>query len=429
MLTNEEKENNIVQVSRKLFQNVPVKELQIQMHDLLVKDTNSGKLYKYRSFDKNGYSLKNLKEGTLHCSKINEFNDPFECKMGISIRPLFDNLYGEKMDKIRKIGEMCLKIIQNRISIEDCSFDEQRIIMKLLSNTTIKDCINRYRENNKFYEDEVFCVKENINVIIESWKIIVSDEMFKDSLGIYADILPDLLAKFTQKDIKSFLEMESFDLAEFARVNQGLDDEDDIGLLTFLSHKFYPENDKDIENLAILFGNLDDTWIKNIENIFLIGCLCTSFKNRLMWSHYADSHKGFCIEYDFNSIHDENLYEIPFPVVYSQNRIQVPWDMVIEGINKKEKIFSFFLRSVLTKDKIWEYENEWRILSISTNNSELKMPPISCIYLGASIEKKNRDEIINIAQKYNIAIKQMKMDRGTYDLHAQDIDLCKNECS
>ena len=68
-------------------------------------------------------------------------------------------------------------------------------------------------------------------------------------------------------------------------------------------------------------------------------------------------------------------------------------------------------------------------MSISTNNSELKMPPISCIYLGASIEKKNRDEIINIAQKYNIAIKQMKMDRGTYDLHAQDIDLCKNECS
>jgi len=28
----------------------------------------------------------------------------------------------------------------------------------------------------------------------------------------------------------------------------------------------------------------------------------------IMWSHYADQHRGFCIEYDTNSLPPENLF-------------------------------------------------------------------------------------------------------------------------
>lgn len=51
-------------------------ESKLELKQLLLKDTNGGKLYKYRSFDKDGYSLKNLEEGTLHCSLVEAFNDP-----------------------------------------------------------------------------------------------------------------------------------------------------------------------------------------------------------------------------------------------------------------------------------------------------------------------------------------------------------------
>lgn len=57
---------------------------------LISKDTINGKLYKYRSFDKNEYALVNLNDGTLHCSKPSEFNDPFDCKIGIT----FNSIYG-----------------------------------------------------------------------------------------------------------------------------------------------------------------------------------------------------------------------------------------------------------------------------------------------------------------------------------------------
>ena len=67
-------------------------ELKLELKQLLLKDTNGGKLYKYRSFDKDGYSLKNLEEGTLHCSLVEAFNDPFDSKFGYS----FEALYKER---------------------------------------------------------------------------------------------------------------------------------------------------------------------------------------------------------------------------------------------------------------------------------------------------------------------------------------------
>lgn len=140
-----------------------------------------------------------------------------------------------------------------------------------------------------------------------------------------------------------------------------------------------------------------------------------------MWSHYADCHKGFCIEYDFSK-KEESFSKLVVPVVYSPNRPLLPWKAVIDNSeqNIKETVGDL-MKVFLTKDKIWEYENEWRIIRGTMEDSEVTMPPISCIYLGAAIEKENRDKIVEIAKKKNIIVKQMKLDRGTYDLHAEKI--------
>ena len=88
-------------------------------------------------------------------------------------------------------------------------------------------------------------------------------------------------------------------------------------------------------------------------------------------------------------------------------------------VENVEEAYVEIMMGLLTKDKEWEYENEWRILIGATEDSELVMPKVSCIYLGASIEKENRDKIIAIAKRQNIPVKQMKVDRGAYDLHAE----------
>ena len=79
------------------------------------------------------------------------------------------------------------------------------------------------------------------------------------------------------------------------------------------------------------------------------------------------------------------------------------------------------LLSLMIKDSIWEYENEWRILVKATESSEYKMPKISCVYLGAAISEENLVKILKITEELQIPVKQMKVDRGIYDLHAEDV--------
>ena len=49
------------------------------------------------------------------------------------------------------------------------------------------------------------------------------------------------------------------------------------------------------------------------------------------------------------------------------------------------------------------------------------MPKISCLYLGACISHDNRSKILDIAKENGIPVKQMKVDRGIYELHAEEL--------
>src|SRR4029077_17510760 len=71
----------------------------------------------------------------------------------------------------------------------------------------------------------------------------------------------------------------------------------------------------------------------------------------LMWSHYANSHRGLCLEFA------TSIYEVFFgrtqPVVYSGERSifdpREPEAKQVENV-------------VLTKSEHWTYELEWRIV-------------------------------------------------------------------
>ena len=307
-------------------------------------------------------------------------------------------------------------IINGEMQIDDCSLDEQIKINSLLGS----EILNKFLQNNvcETVEETGVFLKNNSSVFGEIMDILLSNE-------ISADIIPDnvtmwskMMENQTLEGVK-ILSGDDANFEDYARGNGIMDDTDEIGLTLFLGNKIYPEFKEDIKKLHLLFDELDTKLLEQTKGLFLVGCLCTSFKNRLMWAHYADKHKGFCIEYDFSGTEKEILSNFPLPVVYSEKSPLVPWnDILEESIESiKEKI----ILGLLTKDEIWEYENEWRIFIEATADANFKMPKISCIYLGASIEKENRDKIIDIARIHNILVKQMRVDRGAYDLHAEDI--------
>lgn len=139
------------------------------------------------------------------------------------------------------------------------------------------------------------------------------------------------------------------------------------------------------------------------QHTFKVACLSEINTSVLMWSHYSNDHKGFCIEYNGQEIYDDKLIKRRFfPVKYiDENEKQVPISALALDYPG--------LYSVLCKTNVWSYEKEWRICFGIEDNllpSNIQLPKSTGVYLGAKMPDEHRKTIINIAKTKNIPIYQ-----------------------
>ncbi len=392
-------------------------EIQQKHYAFLLKGTNGGRLYKYRTFDSHGYSLNSLINSTLHCSRPDTFNDPFDFKIGVTFQSIYKAKWGTELDLLEStFNKLCL-VTTGKLRLSDCSTDEQRIIKALSKNEKVMRFVTETERGFSTPEEKSEHLRNLMSVLTELLGITISDPALSSSLGITKDFLPKIAERITSDDVFNNSD-DDITFQDFARMNEVDADTDEIGLTMLLSNKLQPENKAAADNVEKLLVNMERQMNEKMNSLFLIGCLATDPKNRLMWSHYTDSHKGFCIEYDFNSLKDEIL---PFPIVYSESRLLIPWKAAIDHTSESnEQAIKDLTLGLLTKDQAWEYENEWRVLLPVANPPDLKVP-ITAIYLGAHITSENKAIILEIANNHKIPVKQMKTDRGAYELHAEDI--------
>lgn len=109
MLTNKEKQKFLDFALSELTKDEDRSEVQKALRELLISDTDGGKLYKYRSF-KSGHLNDLLEEQTLYCSKPSSFNDPFDCKIGVDFHSLVEAKYGLEFDHIELLLELFLSL-------------------------------------------------------------------------------------------------------------------------------------------------------------------------------------------------------------------------------------------------------------------------------------------------------------------------------
>lgn len=163
-----------------------------------------------------------------------------------------------------------------------------------------------------------------------------------------------------------------------------------------------------------------------------IMCFSETFKNILMWSHYADEHSGLCVGYNvdcdfFNSKYDceysENIGELR-PVVYTEERplFILPCDLVNDTSD-------WFKKSI-----DWLYEKEHRILLpidkakiIATNPKIIlgyKIEPINIkqIIMGCRMKSAHKQYIREALETYDIEIIESKPHPSHYKLNFQAFD-------
>lgn len=109
-----------------------------------------------------------------------------------------------------------------------------------------------------------------------------------------------------------------------------------------------------------------------------VSCFSSAPDSVLMWSHYARSNTGICVEYDFNNPSTNCLLtKSIFPVCYTD----LPVDLSDLLDEEQKKTYDYSLEAAvlcvaLNKSKSWAYEKEWRLVWVwdSLKKSARRIP-------------------------------------------------------
>lgn len=134
-----------------------------------------------------------------------------------------------------------------------------------------------------------------------------------------------------------------------------------------------------------------------------VACFAKNNDSILMWSHYAENHTGFCIEYDFNQ---SPLKQHLHPVQYSKERKFIPGTFAnSDGATANQIIYE----AVLHKFEGWKYEEEWRCVFHRQNLNPYPFEIgrylfdvkdcITAVYLGAKVQKKSARKFVHIMRE------------------------------
>lgn len=179
------------------------------------------------------------------------------------------------------------------------------------------------------------------------------------------------------------------------------------------------QGESDIENIVRnAFANTEELQKKHDDHNYKFQSSCIGvfscgkcWNNILMWSHYANDHKGFCVGFNLKKLQQYNFALMGvFRKVKYKHKLPRIKPLVPNSINKK-KVYENYIVEVTTKAIDWKYEKEYRFVKINPNGLDFENRKIylsnDCIaevVLGLSISECDEDQITKICRDKNISL-------------------------
>lgn len=140
-----------------------------------------------------------------------------------------------------------------------------------------------------------------------------------------------------------------------------------------------------------------------------VSCFTKNCDNILMWSHYGDYNRGICLKFDF----DNEILQHLYPVKYVNKR---PAYNFIKDPLMALKFYS-------KKYKIWQYENEHRIIIPNERILSLQKHHLKAIIFGSSISTYHRIKIKKLVGNSNpqVSFYQAKEDVKNYKFNIEEL--------
>lgn len=192
----------------------------------------------------------------------------------------------------------------------------------------------------------------------------------------------------------------------------------------------YDENHfKDLGKLCLKSQSYDK--LSEIRRVLTgeIYVICLSGRKDItsLWAHYADNHRGICIEYDLVNTKTEIFKNLCFPIEYLED-----YDLTKDvkySFNKKSFNLNLKIKPLLLKAKDWSYEEEWRIIFDDSIKDFYPYEPYikflkpQKVYMGMNISEKDEKLIKNICKIKEIPLFKAIKDKDKYKFDFDEVDI------
>ena len=352
-----------------------------------------GRFYQYRPCRRDAstvYDIENIRHDVVYAQTPLNMNDPFDSMIGFSAEKIYSECTTMVLDAMDLAG----------------------------ANKVVISMLLQYRAFGKMAQ--LISYIKNIQTYLKSCQKAAHQTMIpldlyvsKDIQSVYSKAPRDLKAAFNSKE---------------------------VAVLALLSAKLNPMNisEEAITEMLHIEGLLDklqqqieemqDSKYIPLLRAFLsritVSCFSASgWNNQLMWSHYANSYTGMCVEYDFEKI--EDFIGFAHPVSYTTVRPTLSMaDLGIAAVDLKskdrlvkedvdvERIISY----LCCKNKCWQYEDEWRIINIGEENTPqfIKLPCVKSITFGPNVDNLCKRLLLEVCKSKGISCYDLRLNHENY---------------
>ena len=150
--------------------------------------------------------------------------------------------------------------------------------------------------------------------------------------------------------------------------------------------------------------------------------------NNLMWSHYANGLRGYCLVFDgdelLNDFYSSGREAIrPIFVKYQNtpNTLKLN-DFIQSELPIKDVDINFVQKvteTVATKSSDWEYENEFRLITLDQSDFHIYSPILlKEIIVGDKMPASQKNLLLNVAKASNpnVVVKTAKLKKDSYQI-------------
>lgn len=354
--------------------------------------------YQYRACRRDAaiiYDIENIRHGVVYARTPLQMNDPFDSRIGFSAEKVYEECIDLALDQVDTSLDSNLKLIIKNLL-------KYRIVGETLG------FVNALNKLKKYILTQSIIAKVPVANLPQF--------IVRDLNKLYSKCPPE---------VKKYLNKDAF--LVFSLVIKDYQNED-IEEKTIVEALKMEDVLKELENAVIKAR--DEIYLPFLTDFLsklTVTCFSASgWDNQLMWSHYANSYSGICVEYDFEKM--DKFIGFMYPVKYSSARptvslkdlglIEFKKDDNGKLITQKVNINAIF-SYLLAKNKCWSYEEEWRIINVEGEPYTplfVNVPFIKSITLGLGLDDICKQLLWDVCKERCIECYQLIINPGDYSL-------------